>query len=261
MQDIKREIKEVPVSQIIPLEENIREMSDEEFNALCKSIEENGYAEPIQVVETPDGKYRIVNGQHRYEALVNVFGVDTVTVIVLGRMCKEGEDPEKDGCWDEYRYWAEVIRLNNIRGDWKKPALAKKIFELWEYYKKKGYDRLDLKERLGFTGAKTFFDKLFEDVKKSLPKDIAEELEKKKDKIDTVEDLSRIINEIMRKSGNTVKYGYLIFSLGGKQHILVRALPELFSVVRDILDYCKYNGRNASEVLYELLSGWEEKLQ
>ena len=98
----------VGIEKIVPLEENVRVMTDEEFNALCRSLEENGYVEPIQVVKygkEPDEYYKVVNGNHRFEALRDVFGWREFPCIVVG------ED------WSDEKFWSEVFRLNNIRGD------------------------------------------------------------------------------------------------------------------------------------------------
>ena len=248
-----KRVEVVPVSKIEPIPENVREMTEEEFNALCRSIEENGYVELIQVVELPNGKYRIVNGQHRFEALVNVFGLTEIKVVVLGRMCRENEDPERDNCWDEARYWTEVIRLNNIRGDWLKPELAKKILWLWEYYKKKGYDKERLKEKLGFTGSRTLFDKVFEQVKNAVPPEIRKRLEENKDKITTVEELSKVLNEIMKKYGSTLDSGFIIFEFAGAEHILVKSTPELYETVRMVAEAARDNGVSVADVLYRML--------
>lgn len=243
-EEIKREYKVVPIEKIRPIEENIRKMTDEEFNLLCKSIQENGFVEPIQVVEyeTADGDvyYRIVNGQHRFEALRDVFGVKEVPVIVVGKN------------WDETRYWMEVIRLNNIKGDFDPVALTKKILEIREKTKNL-YDLDELKRRLGFAGKRTAFDKIFENVKKTLPPYMRKKLEEKKKDIETVEDLSRIINELFRRHGKTLDRNYMIFTFGGKDHIMIRCDAELWSKINMLVDLVEEKGWNMTAVMSRLL--------
>lgn len=239
--DINREYKVVPIEKIKPIEGNIRKMTDEEFNLLCKSIEENGFVEPIQVVEYEEdgGYYRIVNGQHRFEALRDVFGVKEIPVVVVGKN------------WDDTRYWMEVIRLNNIKGDFDPVLLTKKVLEIREKTKNL-YDLDELKRKLGFAGAKTKFDKIFEDVKKSLPPEMRKKLESSKKEIETVEDLSRVISEIMRRHGKTVDKNYLIFTFGGKDHLMVRCDSELWSKISMIKDMVEERGLNMAGVFNKI---------
>lgn len=48
---------------------NIRNERDEEINELAKSIEENGLINPIFVKRIPGGKYEVIAGHRRFEAV------------------------------------------------------------------------------------------------------------------------------------------------------------------------------------------------
>ena len=85
---------------------NLRSMTEDEFRLLVRSIAENGYVEPIQVVEYDGGKrFRVLNGFHRFKVLTDVFSMKTFPVVVVGRD------------WDEERFLQEMIRLNSIHGE------------------------------------------------------------------------------------------------------------------------------------------------
>lgn len=236
-------IVRIPIEKIEPLKENVREMTDEEFNLLCMSIEEDGYIEPIQVVQygdEPNEKYRIVNGNHRFVALKDVFGVSEIPCIVIGKN------------WDDEKFWSEVFRLNSIRGDWNKVVAGKKLWELREKLKEK-YSDDEIKRKLGFAGDNTLFDKVFKKIKKELPKNLADELEKRKEEIETIEDLSRVIHEIFRRHGETVQQHYLVFTYGGTEHMLIRADSDLWSNLKFLDSEVRRKKLNMVKVLEKLI--------
>jgi len=221
------EIKEIEVENILPIPEEIRTMTPDEFNLLCQSLRENGYVEPIQVIEDGEGKYRIVNGMHRFQALKEVFEWKKIPCIVIGKM--------GDGKWDETKYWTEVIRLNNIRGKFDLVALSKKVMELREKTKDL-YDVDELKRKLGFAGSKTTFDKIIGQVEKSLPPELAKKLRKSKKEIETMEDLSVVLNGLMKQYGKTLENNFLLFSWGGKDVLMVKCSNKLWSELEKLKD-------------------------
>lgn len=222
------EYKEVDVDLIEPIPENIRAMDDEEFAMLVRSIEENGFVEPIQVVEMCGGGYRIVNGQHRFEAATKVLGFEKVPVVVLGKMCCEGE---KGDCWGELRYWQEVIRLNNIKGDWLTPELAKRVLWLWEYAKKK-MDKEEFRRSLGFRKGSNQFKRIFEGSKRSIARR-ARAVQKTTpvltgEEADIVYAVRVAMEELKDVYDDT---GVLSVWYGGREVTVIKATPELKQVL------------------------------
>ncbi len=65
-----------------------RELSDNLVKRLMLSIEKVGFVDPILVVESGDGTYEVINGQHRLEA-VRLLGMKEILAIVLPREIKE----------------------------------------------------------------------------------------------------------------------------------------------------------------------------
>lgn len=68
---------------IIPNEYNPNRQSDHDFELLCKSMEEDGFTQPIVCVKHPDheGKLKIVDGEHRWRASATL-GMKEIPVVV-----------------------------------------------------------------------------------------------------------------------------------------------------------------------------------
>lgn len=80
----KMEIAQVPVDLILPNEYNPNRQSDREFELLCRSIEEDGFTQPI-IVQKADAEYQpnhIVDGEHRWRAC-KALGWETVPVVYV----------------------------------------------------------------------------------------------------------------------------------------------------------------------------------
>ena len=70
-------IEYLPLNEIIPNEYNPNRQSQEEFELLCRSIEEDGFTQPIIVMR--DGN-KIVDGEHRWRA-AHALGMAQVPVV------------------------------------------------------------------------------------------------------------------------------------------------------------------------------------
>ncbi|MEM4958296.1 MAG: ParB N-terminal domain-containing protein [Nanopusillaceae archaeon] len=159
-----KKVLTVPISKILPIPENVRRMNKTEYELLKRSIREVGFADPIQVIELRDGNYRVLNGQHRLDALKDL-GFTEAQVIVVGRECGEGESwlERGDDCYDELRYWIDVFRLNNIMGKWVVPRAAMRIADIIKAVKdRKAPD--ELKAMLGFTGRSSIYDRVVKEL-------------------------------------------------------------------------------------------------
>lgn len=98
------DIKEVLVQDLKPAEYNPRIMSDPMFFSLVRSIEENGFVEPI-VINGKKGRENIVIGGHQRLRAAKELGMESVPCVVVFM----GEAEEKrlnvalngvDGVWD-----------------------------------------------------------------------------------------------------------------------------------------------------------------
>lgn len=74
-------LKTVPIEDLVPYEHNARTHSKEQIDELIESIKTVGLLNPLAVAEREDGKYDVVGGHGRLEALQQM-GVKDVPVIV-----------------------------------------------------------------------------------------------------------------------------------------------------------------------------------
>ena len=73
------DIVQVPVDEVKPNDYNPNRQSDHDFELLCRSIEEDGFTQPIIVNRTSN---RIVDGEHRWRAC-KAIGLATVPVVYV----------------------------------------------------------------------------------------------------------------------------------------------------------------------------------
>jgi len=233
-------IEVVDVKDIEPMPIRIRKMKPEEKALLYRSIVELGYVEPIQVckytkptdlVQREPPFYLIVNGQHRFDVLVEELKVEKVTVVVLGEN------------WDREKYWSEAIRLNNIRGDYDIIKLAERIRELQASIPDWGM----LRERLGFTPTDAIFQKVLRLIHE-VDKEKAKRLKKKIEKGEVgVDELSRILSETLSGLSNRK---LIILSLRGIKLMVFECDDEVWEKLT------RKKEQMGAEALWEDFRNW-----
>lgn len=81
-------VHELAIDQLIPNDWNPNRQSDHDFELLLRSMEEDGFTQPIVALEVPvDGKHIIIDGEHRWRAAATL-GIPTVPT-VLANMTPE----------------------------------------------------------------------------------------------------------------------------------------------------------------------------
>jgi ParB/RepB/Spo0J family partition protein len=75
------QIEYVPVGALTPNDYNPNRQNEHEFTLLKSSIEEDGFTDPVKVVEA-DGTLRIVDGEHRWRAAQEV-GLAEIPIVKL----------------------------------------------------------------------------------------------------------------------------------------------------------------------------------
>lgn len=224
------QVEQIAVVDLVPDPDNPNEMDDRTFNALCESIEEEGWIEPIQVVPQLD-KYLIVGGHHRARA-AEVLGYDTIAAVIL--------DPVK---FDQDRRKWNLVKLNVLRGKLNPEKFAKLYEEMATRY-----DKDVVKSLMGFT-TDDAFRKLYKDVKDSLPEGMREQLDKVADEIKTIDDLSLVLNRLFRDHGETLPSNMMVFSWGGKEVLWVRCSDALWKKVKALSEEVAEKGWDMSNVL------------
>lgn len=240
-------IVDIPIEDLIPDEENPNVQKDAVFNNLVENIAEIGMVEPIMVApyfengKRVEGKYRIISGHHRYEAC-KVLEYETIPCVVQ-------ED------FDEDMAKFQLVRMNMLRGELDPIKFTKLYNRMAEKY---GEELL--KQAMGLVDEKAF-ERLYLDVRKELPKEIAEKLDEAKDDIKTVDDLSRILNELFSKYGDTLDYDFMVFTFGNRTHYWIRMDSVLKEIMDKIAEFCVEREVNVNDVFRNALIGWSERVE
>jgi ParB/RepB/Spo0J family partition protein len=226
---------EVPMELIEAAEWNPNRQKDEVFNATVSNIQEIGFVEPIMIAPLGNGRFRIVSGHHRYEAM-KILGETTVPAII-----KE---------FDEDMQKFQTVRMNMLRGKMDPVKFTKLFREMAEKY---GEELT--KQAMGAVDPKVLKGLIIQ-VASELPAEMKERLENAKDDIKTVDDLSRILNEMFSTYGDTLKNSFMVFSYGGKPHYWILMNKELKKIVDGMAKEAKTNDLDINDlILKRLLSG------
>ena len=77
------EVKYVKIGAVVPNSYNPNRQSDKEYELLQRSMEEDGFTQPIVCVKHPDqrGKFRIVDGEHRWRCAADLGHTEVPIVI------------------------------------------------------------------------------------------------------------------------------------------------------------------------------------
>ena len=228
-------VKIVPIENVMPNDWNPNVQDDKVFDALVENIMEVGMDEPLLVRQLDDDTYQLVNGEHRYEAC-RVLGFDEVPIIVA-----------RD--FDDDMAKFQTVRRSVLKGRLDPVKFTKLFNEMADKYGEEA-----TKQMMQFVDDAAF-DQLYIDIKKDLPKDIQEELDKKRaqSEVKTVDDLSRILNELFSKYGDTLNQNFMVFTYGGKTHLWVVMSDKLKKEVETTVDTLKSSGLDINMFFEKLL--------
>ena len=231
------DIRYIPIDLIHPNHWNAQTQDEVTFQRLCDEIRDVGFIEPLNVVPLEDGTYRIISGEHRWQA-GKVVGMEELPCVVLTDSKWQDEDLQKFA----------TVRLNVLKGKLDPEKFASLYREMADKYGAEAIQQL-----MGFVDAKGF-QKLVGDVKrglkKSLPKDLQDEFDQKAKEAKTVEDLSNIIQNLFAKHGDTVALSYMVFTYGRQEHVYVQMNSKMKRSLDKVLGYC----RAANEDINDFLS-------
>ena len=195
----------LPIGNIRQNDWNPNELSAAMFNRLTEDMRTLGFLQPILVVPLEDGKYRIVNGEHRFEC-ARLLDMELVPCVIVEGEFASNETAQK----------VQTMRMNMIRGNVDKRKLKALVEDLTA-----SAPIEDVAEALAFDDVDAL-KALIDDARKDLPPEVRREFDKKKSKIKTVQDLTEIVSRLLTKYGSTIPYDYMIMDFGGKQQLLVR---------------------------------------
>lgn len=205
------------VDQLRPNDENPNQQDDATFNALVRSIETEGWTQPVQAVQVDAGTWEIVAGEHRWRA-ARVLGCK-VPVISLPAV-----DFDKDR-----RDW-NLVKDNILRGS----LNPEKFARLYDRLAKK-YDAEVLQTLMGFTSSDAF-GKVYKEVRDALPDGLRDALDAAKDEIKTIDGLAAVLNRLFTEYGETLPSNFMVFAWGTKDIVWIRCDAELWKLVKKVAD-------------------------
>ncbi len=221
----------LPVDALEPNKDNPNTMSDAEFNMLSDNIEKTGITDPIFVRLISPGQYRIVGGHHRWE-VAKLLGFVEVPCTVI-------DDPEFDDDAEKY----QMVRMNVIRGR----MTPDKFLKLYNSLNKKHGAEI-MAEAFGFVDEEQF-KKLTKQMSATLPPELQGDFEKAAKEIKTIDGLSKLLNGMFSKYGNTLPFGFMVVDFGGRDSVWLRMDSSTRKAVLDVGRLCIDNQRSIDDVL------------
>lgn len=209
------EIKQIPISEIEANPWNPNEFGAEVFEMLSENISEVDFLDPILVVPLPGGGYRIIDGEHRFEAM-RMRDAEMIPCVVV--------DPER---FPELIQKFQTVRMNQIRG---KMNLSKFREMVHGIQTEHDMSLEDIAFNMGFTDFDEF-ESLVAAAREVLPDEAKGEFDKAKSQIKTVDDLNLLLNRLFAKYGDTLPYNFMVLDFGGKKHLWVRMKADEYKRV------------------------------
>jgi len=209
---------------------------------LVDNIDRIGFVSPILVVPFDDDGttlYRIVDGEHRWEA-ARVERKEKISCVVV--------DP---ALFDEKTMKVQTVRMNKIRGSLdirKFNNLVKDLIENHEI----PFD--EMANELGFADEDEFA-LLVDETRKSLPAAARKEFDKKVKQIRNYDDLIRLVEQLYEKYGNTLPTRFMVLDFGREESLMVQIDGSQFSLFQSKFLECQDNGYTVDSVLTEIMKG------
>ena len=216
---------------------NPNSMDQDDYNRLVREIEDVGFIVPIHVVPIEGDRYRIIGGEHRVAAALDL-KLETIPAMILEGPRWEDEDLQK----------LVTVRLNMLRGK----INPEKMAVLYRDMAKK-YGEDALRDLFAFTDQHGW-DKLISGIKQGLskaglPKEKQKQFSERAKEAKTLKDLERILNELWSSYGDTVNLSFMIFTYGNREHIYVSMTKDTRAALKRISKYCKGHAKDINEVL------------
>ena len=232
---------EIDPTLLVGADWNPNEMDLENFNLLKEQIKENGFIDPPTVVGVEDSKgrpfYRIIGGHHRVAAAKEL-KLSKIPVDVLQGDRWKDEDLQK----------LQTVRLNVLHGKMNPEKMVALYNEMAGKYGS------DVTKMLGYAsdaGLKKMIKQVQGDLAKTLDPDLAEQFKEQAKEAKTVGDLEKIIQRLIADSGDTAKYGFVVFSWGGKEHIYVAMSDKTREAMKRIVRASRNKKVDVNEIIEE----------
>lgn len=233
----------IPISQIRLNTWNANVMDPATFNALVDHIVDVGWSGALQVTPIPkadwegDYRYTCVDGEHRFKAaqVLADRGLSKIPCVIH-------ED------WDQDKAEAETTAFNVLSGRIDPIKFTASFTRLSEKY---GEDITRKMMQLADDG---LFKQIYRKTRDALPPDMQKQLDAAKSETKTVDELSVVLHDIMRKHGHSVDRSYIYFRYGGKTHLLVEMGVKLKKIMSKVTDESATEEVDVNDVLTDVLT-------
>jgi len=217
---------------------NTNKQSKHVHQELIDSILSHGFDEPLIVVPRRDGEsgYFIVSGNHRYRA-GTAAGMEEFPCIVRND-------------WDEVEARIQLVRRNYVRGEIDRALFTEEINRLTSEHQL-GLDII--MERMGFEDAESFSEFYKQEKKRERSIGAAVKAQSNVAQVKMIDDLGTIISVLFEKYGHTVPNSFIVFPLGGRNHVFIQMTPALKKTLDAITTKCVADGMDINTALGGLL--------
>ncbi|CAA2141503.1 ParB/RepB/Spo0J family partition protein [Hyphomicrobium sp. ghe19] len=248
--------RDLPIGLLVKNEDNPNKMSARAFDLLIDNLGQTGLTDavlvrpeklhPLMSELQPEDfvswcvnnkhKFKIVGGHHRYDG-ATYLGFDVVPCTII-----------LDPAFDEDQEKFQLVRMNAIRGKLDPEA----FFGLYNSLSDKYADEI-LQDAFGFA-EEAEFKKLVNQMAKTLPDKVTQEKFKEAAaEIKTIDGLSKLLNEMFTKYGDTLPFGFMVFDHGGQRSMWLRIEGKTMNALDVIGTICIDNDRTVDDVVGAIL--------
>jgi len=228
---------DVHVDRIDPNPNNANEMDEPTFQRLCEEFREHGIIIPITLIEKPDGRYKLIGGEHRWKAAIATDHKYIPSIVLAD---EKWNDPDIVDL--------VAVRINEIRGR----VSAQKLTPIYERVVAKHGEEAAQKI-MGITHDDVFrklVRKMAKNIQKSLPVDMAKKVEEAAAKAKDPAQLGRSLSKIFTQEAKSMESNCLVFKGGTKEHVLVKCSPDMFAAMKELVRYAQAYGEDINDVLF-----------
>lgn len=251
IEDKTEDLERVPLSNIRANDWNPNEQNDEVFNMLCEEISDSGFDQPIIVTtaeDEDDEEYVVVDGEHRLMA-GRVVGMEEIPVIVH-------ED------WDELDAKTKTVKRNMLKGELNREKFTELVDDVHNEFTG---EEDTLARLMGMKDVNELEENYVGELRNEEPggedmDDFVDDVmnDEVEEEMDTVDNLSSLLNHIMDEYGDTSSDGYIWFMFKSTRQLMVNLDKELLSLVEDAVDELKEEDEDMRDLLKEF---FEEQLE
>lgn len=199
---------------------NSNKQSRHAFKELRENIREQGFDENLIVRPIGDGSYEVVSGNHRFKA-GKLEGMKEFPCVIQEN-------------WDQIVAEVQSVRRNYVRGKIDKDLFTAQVNRIQGDH---GLLMGDIMERMGFEDPDAFAD-LYKEEKEIQEKVQQDVQSTSAGRVKMVDDLGMVISGILEKYGDTIPYSFIVFPVGGREHMYVAANNTLKQTLQTISAQC-----------------------